>query len=68
MPLIKNETRVDLRDATETELRAIEEEAERTGLSFDDALKSLLRKHAQELRKQPRLSPVARLFGSREVH
>ncbi len=62
------ETAVDLSGLSEQDISAIESEAQRRGLSFDDACKQILRERSQELQKRARLNPIARLFRFQVVH
>lgn len=62
------ETAVDLSGLSAQDISAIESEAQRLGLSFDDACKQILLQRAKELQKRGRLSPIARLFRFQVAH
>lgn len=58
----KNQTAIDLSGLSEQELSAIETEADKRGVSFDEACKQILLDRSKELQKRGRLNPIARLF------
>jgi predicted DNA binding CopG/RHH family protein len=62
------ETAVDLSGLSDQDISAIESEAHRRGLSFDETCKQILRERSQELQKRGRLNPIARLFRFQVVH
>ncbi len=61
-------TPVDLSGFADAEIDAIETEALRRGISFDDCCKQLLLEHSRQLQKKARVCPLRRFFGSSRDH
>ena len=59
---------LDMREATPSQIRAIEKKARRDGTSFEAAAKNMLLELADKTEKKRMLNPVARLFRSPWVH
>lgn len=62
------ETAVDLSGLSEQDISAIESEAQRRGVAFEEACKQILLERSKELQKRGRLNPIARLFRFQVVH
>ncbi|CAN7188899.1 hypothetical protein [Acidovorax sp. LjRoot117] len=58
----KQTTPIDLSGLSEQDLSAIESEATRRGISFDDECLRMLVEHSRQLQRRARLNPLARLF------
>ncbi len=61
-------TTVDLQDLADEDIDAIEKEALRRGISFDDCCKQMLLEHSRKLQKQARECPLRRFFGTSRAH
>lgn len=59
---------VDLSGLTDAEYLAIENEAKKQGISFDEAMKFAIQQASKKLQVRARLNPVARLFRFSRVH
>ena len=59
---------IDLSGLTDAEYIAIENEATRQGISFDDALKQAIQSVSRRLQKQAENKPSTRLFGFQNAH
>lgn len=66
--MIQPNTAIDLSSFEEQDIRAIEIEAQRHGVSFDDACLRMLLEHSRQLQKRARLNPIARLFRFQSVN
>lgn len=64
----KKQTAVDLSGLSDQDISAIETEAKKRGLSFDEACKQILLDRSKELQKRGVLSPIARLFRFQVAH
>ncbi|CAN7495228.1 hypothetical protein LJR074_003410 [Acidovorax sp. LjRoot74] len=60
--MTKQPTPIDLSGLSEQALSAIESEAKRRCVSFDDACLQMLVEHSRQLQRRARLNPLARLF------
>lgn len=59
---------IDLSSLTDAEYLAIDNEAKRLGISFDDAMKRAIQETSRELQARMSLNPVARLFRFSKAH
>lgn len=59
---------VDLSGLTDAEYLAIEDEAKKQGIPFDEAVKYAILQGSRSLRNRARLNPVARLLRFSRVH
>ncbi len=59
---------LDLRSASEQQLRAIQKRAERDGISFEDAALRMLLELADKVEQQHTKGPIARLISFCRAH
>ncbi|WP_156374696.1 hypothetical protein [Pseudorhodoferax sp. Leaf274] len=59
---------IDLHGASEQELACIEGEAQKHGISFEEASKRLLLEHFRASKRNPIAVTVAQLFRRQSVH
>lgn len=66
--MTQRQIEIDLSGLTDAEYAAIESEATRLGVSFEDALKQILLNISRKLQKQAQKPAATRLFGFSRAH